>query len=159
MRNQKYEENLKQHFKILRRKLKLEYEQIFQIDNYSKHTVKLVPKWHKDNHVKVVCFTKPLSHSIGQLTYLRWTSTNVRCTQILDHIAFNITVEGNKTELLPFHGCCLAVKQLDKSRFAEEMSQLFESHFIVSNAKTLSVFQCYSVGYNIGCIALQFVIR
>ena len=45
---------LKQHVKTSVRKLKLGRKLVFQIDNDSKHTSKVVAKWLKGNNVKVL---------------------------------------------------------------------------------------------------------
>ena len=45
---------LKQHLKTSVRKLKLGRKWVFQLDNYPKHTSKVVAKWLKDNKVKVL---------------------------------------------------------------------------------------------------------
>ena len=44
---------MKQHLKTVR-KLKLGCKWVFQMDNDPKHTSKVVPKWLKDNDVKVL---------------------------------------------------------------------------------------------------------
>ena len=51
MRKEHYVEILKQHLKTSRRKLKLGRKWVFQMDNDTKHTAKLVTKWIKDNKV------------------------------------------------------------------------------------------------------------
>ena len=45
---------LKQHLKTSVRKLKLGHKWVFQMDNSTKHTSKVVAKWLKDNKVKVL---------------------------------------------------------------------------------------------------------
>ena len=45
---------LKQHLKASVRKLKLSHKWVFQLDNDTKHTSKVVAKWLKDNKVKVL---------------------------------------------------------------------------------------------------------
>ena len=45
---------LKQHLKTSVKKLKLGHKWVFQRDNDSKHTSKVVAKWLKDNKVKVL---------------------------------------------------------------------------------------------------------
>ena len=54
MRKEEYVDILKQHLKTSVRKLKLGRKWVFQMDNDSKHTSKVVAKWHKDNNVKVL---------------------------------------------------------------------------------------------------------
>ena len=47
-------DTLKQHLKTSVRKLKLGHKLVFQMDNDTKHTSKVVAKWLKDNNVKVL---------------------------------------------------------------------------------------------------------
>ena len=54
MRKEYYVEILKQHLKTSARKLKLGGKWVFQINNDSKHTAKLVTKWLKDNKLSVL---------------------------------------------------------------------------------------------------------
>ena len=54
MREENYVDILKQHLKTSFRKLKLGRKWVFQIDNDSKHTSKVVAKLLKDNKVKVL---------------------------------------------------------------------------------------------------------
>ena len=53
MRKENYVDILKQHLKTSVRKLKLGHKWVFQMDNDSKHTYKVVAKWFRDNKVKV----------------------------------------------------------------------------------------------------------
>ena len=57
MRNKLYVDILKQHLKTSVRKLKLGHKWVFQMDNYPKHTSKVVEKWPKDNNVNVLEWT------------------------------------------------------------------------------------------------------
>uniref|UniRef100_A0AAZ3QW21 Transposase n=1 Tax=Oncorhynchus tshawytscha TaxID=74940 RepID=A0AAZ3QW21_ONCTS len=61
MREENDMDILKQHLKTSVRKLKLGCKWVFQIDNDTKHTSKVVAKWLKDKKVKVleVAITKP----------------------------------------------------------------------------------------------------
>ena len=54
MRQENEVDILKQHFKTSVRKLKLGHKWVFQMDNYPKHTSKVVAKWLKDNKVKLL---------------------------------------------------------------------------------------------------------
>ena len=54
MREVKYVDILKQHLKTSVRKLKLGRKWVFQMDNYPKHTFKVVAKWLKHNKSKVL---------------------------------------------------------------------------------------------------------
>ena len=54
MRLDNYVDILKQHLKTSVRKLKLGHKWIFQMDNDTKHTYKVVAKWLKDNKVMVL---------------------------------------------------------------------------------------------------------
>ena len=63
MRVENYVDILKQHLKTSARKLKLDRKWVFQVDNDPKHTSKVVAKWLKDNKVKGVAITKPLTQS------------------------------------------------------------------------------------------------
>ena len=54
MREENDVDTLKQHLKTSVRKLKLGCKWVFQMDNYPKHTSKVVAKWLKDNKVKVL---------------------------------------------------------------------------------------------------------
>ena len=53
-RKENYVDILKQHLKSSVRKLKLGHIWVFQMDNDSKHTSKVVAKWLKDNKFKVL---------------------------------------------------------------------------------------------------------
>ena len=59
MRTENYVDILKQHLKTSVRKLGCKW--VFQMDNDTKHTSKVVAKWLKDNKVKVLEWpgTKP----------------------------------------------------------------------------------------------------
>ena len=59
MREEMYVDILKQHLKTTVRKLKLGRKWVFQMDNDSKHTSKVVANWLKDNKVNVLAITKP----------------------------------------------------------------------------------------------------
>ena len=52
MRQENYVDKLKQHLETSARKLKLGHKWVFQMDNDTKHTSKVVAKWLKDNKVK-----------------------------------------------------------------------------------------------------------
>ena len=54
MRKGNYVHILKQQLKTTVRKLKLGRKWVFQMNNDSKHTSKIVSKWLKDNKVKVL---------------------------------------------------------------------------------------------------------
>ena len=54
MRKENYVDVLKQHLKTSVRKLKLGRKWVFQMDNDTKHTSKVVAKWLMDNKVKVL---------------------------------------------------------------------------------------------------------
>lgn len=54
MKKEQYVEILNQHLKASARKLKLGRKWVFQMDNDSKHTAKLVKKWLDDNKVNVL---------------------------------------------------------------------------------------------------------
>ena len=54
MRQEHFVDILKQYLKTSVRKLKLGRQWVFQMDNDSKHTSKVVAKWLKDNKVKVL---------------------------------------------------------------------------------------------------------
>ncbi|CDR00666.1 unnamed protein product [Oncorhynchus mykiss] len=54
MRMENYVDILKQHLKTSVRKLKLGHKWVFQMNNNTKHTSKVVAKWLKDNKVKVL---------------------------------------------------------------------------------------------------------
>ena len=54
LRKENYVDILKQHLKTSVRKLKLGRKWVFQMDNDTKHTSKVVAKWLKDNKVNVL---------------------------------------------------------------------------------------------------------
>ena len=54
IRRERYVDILMPHFKTSVRKLRLGRKWIFQVDKDPKHTSKVVAKWLKDNHVKVL---------------------------------------------------------------------------------------------------------